>query len=126
MKALSIRQPWAWFIVHGGKRVENRSWKTDYRGPVLIHASSWWQAGEVYSDIISVRNIVPPGLQLTLKDLQSQLGGIVGKARIVDCVTASDSAWFSGPFGFVLEDVEPVPFYPCRGRLQLFEVDYAP
>lgn len=122
MKALSIRQPWAWFIVHGGKRIENRSWRTDYRGPVLIHASSWWKPDEVHLDVISARNIVPPGTRLTLEDLQSQLGGIVGKARIVDCVAASDSPWFSGPFGFVLEDVEAVPFRACRGQLRLFEV----
>jgi hypothetical protein len=37
-KAISIRQPWAWLIVNGFKDVENRSWKTKYRGPVLVHA----------------------------------------------------------------------------------------
>ena len=39
MKALSIRQPWAWAIIHAGKDVENRPWGTRYRGPLLIHAS---------------------------------------------------------------------------------------
>jgi len=39
MKALSVRQPWAWLIAHGLKPVENREWETHYRGPVLIHAS---------------------------------------------------------------------------------------
>lgn len=39
MKALSIRQPWAWAIVNAGKRVENRTWETRYRGPILIHAA---------------------------------------------------------------------------------------
>ena len=38
MKALSIRQPWAELIVAGLKDIENRTWRTDYRGPVLIHA----------------------------------------------------------------------------------------
>ncbi len=42
MKALSVRQPFAWAIVHGGKDVENRSWATSYRGPVLIHAGMRW------------------------------------------------------------------------------------
>jgi hypothetical protein len=32
-KAISIRQPWAWLIVNSFKDVENRSWKTKYRGP---------------------------------------------------------------------------------------------
>src|SRR5580765_3071606 len=38
MKALSIRQPWAWLIVNGHKPVENRSWPTKYTGKLLIHA----------------------------------------------------------------------------------------
>jgi len=36
--ALSIRQPWAWFVVNGYKPFENLSWWTRYRGPTLIHA----------------------------------------------------------------------------------------
>ncbi|MCB2188832.1 MAG: ASCH domain-containing protein [Deltaproteobacteria bacterium] len=40
MKCLSIRQPWASLIVAGMKDVENRSWATKYRGPVLIHAAA--------------------------------------------------------------------------------------
>lgn len=39
MKALSVRQPWAYAIAHLGKRVENRTWNTAYRGPIAIHAS---------------------------------------------------------------------------------------
>lgn len=39
MKAISIQQPWAWAILHAGKDVENRTWRTTYRGPVAIHAS---------------------------------------------------------------------------------------
>lgn len=42
MKAISIRQPWCWAILHAGKRVENRDWRNGcaYRGPVLLHASA--------------------------------------------------------------------------------------
>jgi len=39
LPCLSVRPPWAQAIVAGVKDVENRSWKTRYRGPVLIHAS---------------------------------------------------------------------------------------
>ncbi|WP_245839042.1 ASCH domain-containing protein [Yersinia kristensenii] len=45
MKALSIRQPWAWLIVNGYKDIENRTWNTKCRGPVLIHASTAKPAG---------------------------------------------------------------------------------
>jgi len=39
-KVLVIRQPWAWLIVHGYKDIENRTWKTRYRGALLIQASA--------------------------------------------------------------------------------------
>jgi activating signal cointegrator 1 len=38
MKCLSVRQPWATFILRGVKRFETRTWRTDYRGPLAIHA----------------------------------------------------------------------------------------
>lgn len=40
LRALSIRQPWVAAILYGPKRVENRTWKTNYRGPLVIHAST--------------------------------------------------------------------------------------
>ena len=49
------------------------------------------------------------------------LGGIIGTAEIVDCVEASDSPWFFGPFGLVLTNVHPVPFIPVKGALGLFK-----
>lgn len=51
-----------------------------------------------------------------------QRGGIVGRAEIVDCVESSDSPWFVGPFGFVLRNIEPLPFRPYKGALGFFEV----
>jgi hypothetical protein len=38
-KVLSVQQPYATLICAGVKTVENRTWKTDYRGKLLIHAS---------------------------------------------------------------------------------------
>ena len=38
MKVLTVKQPWATLIVEGIKKYEFRSWKTKYRGEVLIHA----------------------------------------------------------------------------------------
>ena len=127
MLALSIRQPWAWAIVHAGKRHENRSWSTAYRGPIAIHASKWWQAQEALDQFASVQYAagvtgvaLPP---ITLRTLRDATGGIVGTARIVDCVEKSDSPWFVGPFGFVLDDVKALPeIIPCKGALGLFNV----
>lgn len=101
LPCLSIRQPWAWRILNEGKDVENRDWPTRFRGTFLIHASK----GVDTEDRDEVRAKAMP------------LGGIVGRADIVDCVTASDSKWFFGRYGFVLENVRPLPFIPCRGAL---------
>lgn len=39
MKALSLKQPYAWLIANGFLQVDDRTWGTQYRGPMLIHAS---------------------------------------------------------------------------------------
>lgn len=40
MRALTVRQPWASLIALGVKRIETRSWDTQYRGPLAIHAAN--------------------------------------------------------------------------------------
>jgi hypothetical protein len=47
-------------------------------------------------------------------------GGIVGVARITDCVQAMESRWFFGRYGFVLSDAQPIPLVKCRGHLGFF------
>lgn len=119
MKALSIRQPWAWLIVNGHKDVENRSWQTKFRGPVLIHASKTMTDDDYTNAWVHAQdnNVCLP----EAKDLER--GGIVGQAIIVDCVTQSDSPWFFGPKGLIMEDANPLPFKPCKGMLGFFQVE---
>src|SRR4051812_42520238 len=40
VKVLSLTQPWASLVAIGAKQIETRSWRTHYRGPLLIHASA--------------------------------------------------------------------------------------
>lgn len=115
LKALSIRQPWADAIVYHRKDIENRSWPTRFRGPVLIHAAKAWGEDERLSLLSLVSEGLVPDCQ------QPLLGGIVGVAEIVDCVTRSDSRWFVGPYGFVLRNARPLSFRPCRGALGFFD-----
>jgi hypothetical protein len=71
MKALSIRQPWAWLIVHGHKDIENRTWTTTFRGRFLVHAG---------------RTFDPEGYRWVRRELSIEMpepaafdrGGIVG------------------------------------------------
>ena len=116
MKALSIRQHWAWLIVRGYKDIENRTWPTSIRGKFLVHAPRkfdekgyWWVKAET-------------GIGLP-EPHEFDIGGIIGVSEIVDCVTRSNSFWFSGPYGFVLKDSSPLPFVPLPGRLGFFDVD---
>lgn len=119
MKALSIRQPWAWLIVNGFKPIENRTWNTNARGPILIHAGkSFDKKGYAW-----VRDNFPE-IDLPLPS-QFERGGIVGRANLWEVATASSSPWFSGPFGFRLAQAEPLPFVPMPGRLGFFEAEHA-
>ncbi len=52
MKALTVRQPWAWAIVHGGKDVENRVQAWSYRGPLAIHAAATWSDDGAASPVV--------------------------------------------------------------------------
>lgn len=121
MIALSIRQPWAWMILNAGKDIENRDWPTARRGRFLIHASKGMTRAEY-------ENATDPlwangGRTIDLPPFEDlQRGGIVGEAEIVDCVTASESPWFNGTFGFVLRDPKPLPFIQYKGQLGFFVV----
>lgn len=116
MKAISIRQPWADAIIWHGKDVENRNWPTTFRGPVLIHAAKAWGQDE-RDDLDFIEGVTGTKLE-TMRPL---LGGIIGQAEIVDCVTAMNSKWFFGRYGFVIKNAKPLPFRPCRGALGFFE-----
>ena len=128
MKALSIRAPWWWFILHGGKDVENRGWRCWHRGPLLIHASSWWRHDEVLADLATAMEIVGPAgfgrlPDESLVDLRARGGHVVGRVTMTTCTLGHPSPWFFGRFGFVL--AEPVAFarpFPWKGRLGLFDV----
>ena len=123
MKALSIKQPWAWLVIHGGKDIENRTWHTKFRGRFLVHASQGMTNKE-YCD--GLEFAMRAGDVRLLRDFptyqQMQRGGIVGSVELVDSVDHSDSSWYMGAKGFVLRDPQVLPFIPYKGRLGFFDV----
>lgn len=128
IKALSIRQPWAWAIINVGKDVENRSLRTRFRGPVCIHASAYRPTqddvdtfNEVLFRAIPDREARASIIPRHTEALSMSRGGIIGVAEIVDCVEVSDSPWFMGRYGFVLRNVRPVEFFPVKGALGFFD-----
>lgn len=90
MKVLTIREPWASLIVNGYKEYEFRSWKTNYRGKILIHTSS----------------IMDKDMLDRFKDynLDYITGAIIGEAEIVDCILVDKE------FNDDLRDKNPVVY----------------
>lgn len=120
MKALSIREPWATAVVMGWKDIENRSWSTTYRGPLLIHAAATVlsrAAMDAAEDFVAKRAPVFSSASIP----PYERGGIIGVVDLVDVVRACDSPWFVGPVGWVLRNARPLPFMAMKGRLGLFE-----
>lgn len=119
MKALSIRQPWAWLIINGGKDIENRSWHTNYRGRFLVHAAKN-MTREEYAD--GYRFALECGVTDLPRFDELQRGGVVGSVELVDSVDSSTSPWYMGQKAFVLRNPQHLPFTPLRGQLSFFEV----
>lgn len=131
MKALSLLQPWASLVVLGHKKIETRGWATDYRGLLLIHASSG-KKGALVAQLPVISQYIPDFKALPF-------GAIIGEARLVDVVRLGEDndaaalsgitleegafgTYTAGRWGWVLEDAvaydEPIP---AKGRLGLWE-----
>lgn len=129
MKVITIKQPFATLIAEGLKEYEFRTWKTKYRGDILIHAGKGIdkKAMKRYEHL----------------DLEYPSGCIIAKAKIVDCVYVddelkkelrdknplvyygilkADSDWDG--YGFKLENVEKIENIPVNGKLSLWDYDY--
>jgi len=124
-QAISIRQPWAWLIVNGWKNIENRMWRTSYRGPVLIHAAKGMTQDEYNACRLFMAGFCDPDRDIKLPHpVEFERGGIVGVATILDCVDDHESEWFCGEWGFVMADARPLPFFAFKGALSFFRCDY--
>lgn len=119
--ALSVRQPWAELIVTGRKTIEIRSWITEYRGKIWVHAG---KTGE-------------PDLERSFGITGAFKGGFVGSVYLRAIVPLDRSRWSTwqerhlvhgkydaGQYGWILEN--PIRFkspLPGPGRLNLFKLD---
>lgn len=119
MKALSIRQPWAWQIIYGGKDIENRTWHTKFRGRFLVHAAQGMTKRELAE---ANRFCMMRGLPIPMSLADLDRGGIIGSVELVDSVDTSGSDWYMGEKGFVLRDPKPLPFVQMKGRLGFFDM----
>lgn len=127
LRGLSITQPWASLIALGSKRIETRSFKTRYRGPVLIHAAKGFPGhAKTFASTERALGRLPGRIPL---------GAVIARAVLIDCRPTQDVehdvsglerhlgnfAW--GRFAWFLDDVEalaePVGW---KGALGLWKV----
>lgn len=109
-------QPMAWAIIHGGKDVENRTWTTEHRGEIYIHASNkirWrW-----FSDVFNYSGAMPSREQMLT-------GGIIGKVILLDIIENSKSKWaMPGKQHWLLARPEPCEFIPVEGELGFLDYE---
>lgn len=115
--ALTLWRPWAWAVARipedqNPKRIENR----DYAPPSELHVGRYFalHAGQTWSGEAEAAMQAELGLRVPPEEEHPT--GIVAVARLAGVVQASDSRWFSGPYGWVLDDVVAIEPVNCAGR----------
>jgi hypothetical protein len=106
MKAFSVREPWASLIVEGKKTLELRSWRTHYRGTVLVHRSGRDRGLIGMAEIAYIIEIT------SLEQFRS----------LRDEHRAPDEFYQDKLFGWVLRNAKPIDFIPRKGQLGIWEV----
>lgn len=124
MKAISIKQPWAWLIANGYQTVENRKWYTGHRGDILIHASK--SKKDLERDIEYVRQVFKIGIDPE----QLSFGKVLAVADLIACTkepeAGVDKYWHEkGCFAWSLRRIRPIEPFPARGKLNLFEIPFS-
>ncbi len=118
MKAISIRQPWAWLIAEGLKTIETRTWETSYRGELIIAASK-----------TKMTRIMTESLNREFPRLEYNIeyGKGIAIARLVDCrpMTLDDEddaqcEIYDDAFSWVLDNVRKIEPFDIKGQLGIY------
>lgn len=139
---LSVRQPWAWLLCENLKNVENRSWKTNYRGTLYIHAGksfdldalNWMfdrslvthaAALEVFKHFCIIPCKEKGGIKI-MKN-KEEFGAIVGRVDLIDC-GRSQSVWAQQDvkYHWTVRHGQHIVPIPMRGQLGLFQSPMPP
>ncbi len=140
MKALTIWQPWASLVVFGVKKFETRSWATEYRGPLAIHAAklTFDRVFNMFGDVRSAVAFEQLCFELldtdNLRDLPK--GCIIGTVELIDCERIGISAhrlytqmerhlgdFTPGRYAWRVGNAQRLPQpVPCRGAQGLWNV----
>ena len=139
MKAITEKQPWAslMFIDNGydPKDIENRTWKTNFRGRVLIHAGKTILRPQQCNFTDDQWDNIRGDMRYNILHGDLPSGAIIGSVEIVDCVINHPSIWAEKtPLDKQLEDKciwnwvlsNPIKFdnpIPCKGKLSFWDFD---
>jgi len=112
-RCLTIYPHWAWAIIHGEKRIENRTWRTNYRGRLWIHSGRRRQPEASDLDLL-------PDLPDHETLQESAIIGHVSLVEIVPLHEVDGRPFATGPWCWVLEKPTPVEPFPCSGKVSLW------
>lgn len=118
MKIISLRPPWGLLICANLKDCENRDWRSNFTGEVLIHQSKRWDPeGLAFSRGVDLEawNYLVEHLAM------AHAYGIIGKATFGKCADLLYSKWFFGKFAYPVSNgvLFDQPVY-CKGQLGFF------
>lgn len=116
-KAISIKQPWAWLICNGIKDIENRNWRTSFRGKVYIHVGAKG-AKEPYMIFTDEQGDAIDHLVMDVLDSYKQRSAIIGSVEIVDCVINHPSIWAEKTIG--VTDSNTQEFIPHKDNKLIY------
>ena len=135
--ALSVRQPWAWAIIHCGKDIENRSWQAvnhglRKRGRIAIHAAKGWTRADIdFAFDLAARDVLPLALHAE-PDTDLPRGAILGTVELLSVHRSEQmhpsplegelGDYSAGRWVWVLSSPDEFPEpIPARGALGLWE-----
>lgn len=122
-KVITLWQPYATLIATGIKRYETRSWPTDYRGPLLIHAAKR-PMGMDEMELINRLKTKNPLLKTSRNIEDYPLGAILCQTQLTDCIPAefppniiekTVGNWHPIRWAWLLTKVVPLEPIPTRG-----------
>ncbi|EHQ88261.1 ASCH domain-containing protein [Desulfosporosinus youngiae] len=136
MKAISLMQPWASLVAIGTKKIETRSWSTEYRGQLAIHSSKGFKkylrqlcCEEPFKTVLNKAG-------LSLDNLP--LGRVVATCKLVDCIEMTPEfidrvksakgheydfgEYAVGRYAWILEDIKALDNpVPAKGKLSIWK-----
>ncbi len=128
MKVLSLREPYATLIKEKKKFIETRSWKTNYRGELYIHASK---------TKITKEDLENEKLMSLIENKNFNFGNIICKCNLVDCIYMTKEfveeiksnnyqeyicgEYKEGRYAWILENIETITPIKAKGSLSIWE-----